>query len=118
MSFHGIQANGECGIDTSPESAGVPQIILAQWIDLYDMAGRAEYRGIGIFGNRNVAPDIEAIEFSAAVERLVKPGEESEGFRTRAWRIEGLCRGAGGKRAAVDKLLEIIGVTVQDPMYT
>jgi hypothetical protein len=50
-------------------------IILAQWYDLYDMAARAEYRGIGIYGNKKVAPDIEAVEFGAAVARLVRPGK-------------------------------------------
>jgi len=83
--------------------------MLAQWFDLYDMATRAEYRGIGIFGNKNVAPDIETVEFGAAVARLVRPGIESERFRTRAQQVGELCRKAGGKRAAVDKILEIIG---------
>ena len=89
-------------------SAGLPQIILAQWYDLYDMAVRAEYLGIGIYGNKNVAPEIEAVEFGAAVARLVRPGRESEGFRTRAKDVAEACRKAGGKRAAVDKLMEII----------
>ena len=89
-------------------SAGLPQVILAQWYDLYDMAVRAEYRGIGIYGNKKVAPDIEAVEFGAAVARLVLPGKESEGFRTRAKAIAEACRRAGGKRAAVDKLMDII----------
>jgi UDP:flavonoid glycosyltransferase YjiC (YdhE family) len=87
---------------------GVPQIILAQWYDLYDMAVRAEYRGIGIYGNKKVAPDIEAVEFGAAIARVIKPGEESEGFRMRAKGVAEACRKAGGKRAAVDKLMEII----------
>lgn len=91
---------------------GIPQIILAQWFDLYEMATRAEYRGIGIFGNRNVAPDIETVEFGTSIARLVNPGKESEGFRMRAQQTGELCRKAGGKRAAVDKVLEIIGVTV------
>jgi hypothetical protein len=72
------------------------------------MAARVEYLGIGIYGNKNVAPDIEAVEFGAAVARLVLPGKESEGFRTRAKAVAEACRNAGGKRAAVDKLLEII----------
>ena len=67
-----------------------------------------EYRGIGIHGNKNVAPDIEAGELGAAVGKLVRPGKESEGFRTRAKAVGELCRKAGGKRAAVDKLLEIV----------
>lgn len=72
------------------------------------MAVRAEYRGIGIYGNKSVAPDIEAVEFGEAVKRLVLPGKESEGFRTRAQAIGELCKKAGGKRTAVDKLVEIV----------
>ena len=72
------------------------------------MAVRVEYLGIGIYGNRNVAPDIEAVEFGTAVARLVRPGKESEGFRTRAKVVAEACRKAGGKKAAVDKLIEII----------
>ena len=71
------------------------------------MGTRVEYLGIGVFGNKNVAPGFETAEFGAAVARLVRPGEESEGFRTRAQKIGELCRKAGGKRAAVDKILEI-----------
>ena len=81
---------------------------MAQWYDLYDMAVRAEYLGIGIYGNKNVAPDIEAVEFGTAVARLVRPGGESEGFRMRAKGVAEVCRKAGGKRQAVDKLMEII----------
>ena len=84
------------------------RLSLAQWYDLYDMAVRAEYLGIGIYGNKNVAPDIEAVEFGTAVARLVRPGKESEGFRTRAKAVAEACRKAGGKRTAVDKLIEII----------
>ena len=72
------------------------------------MAVRAEYRGIGIYGNKSVAPDIEAEEFGTAVARLVRPGEESEGFRVRAKTVAEACRKAGGKRTAVDKLIEIM----------
>ena len=88
--------------------AGLPQIILAQWYDLYDMAVRAEYLGIGIYGNKSVAPDIEAVEFGTAVARLIQPGKESERFRTRAKAVAEACRKAGGKKTAVDKLIEII----------
>lgn len=87
---------------------GIPQIILGQWYDLYEMAVRAEYLGIGIYGNKEVAPGIEAVEFGAAVARLVRPGKESNEFRARAKAVAEACRDAGGKRAAVDKLIEII----------
>jgi hypothetical protein len=72
------------------------------------MAVRAEYLGIGIYGNKKVAPEIEAGEFGEAVARLVWPGKESEEFRARAKVVAGACRKAGGKSAAVDKLVEIV----------
>ena len=71
------------------------------------MAVRAEYLGIGIYGNKKVAPGIEAVEFGVAVARLVRPGKESEAFRMRARVVSEACRKAGGKRAAVDEIIEI-----------
>ena len=62
--------------------AALPQVILAQWCDLYDNANRAEYRGIGIYGNRSVAPDIDADEFPVALSRVVGNGPEAEGYRS------------------------------------
>lgn len=61
-----------------------------------------------MYGNKNVAPDIESVEFGVAVSRLVRPGKESEGFRMRAKVMAEACRKAGGKKMAVDKLLEVI----------
>ena len=94
--------------DSISHRAGIPQIILAQWVDLYDMAIRAEYTGIGIYGNRSVAPDIDATEFGAAISRLVSPSEEAEKFVQKAKEIGELCRGAPGKKGAVAKILELI----------
>jgi hypothetical protein len=82
-------------------------VILAQWYDLYDNANRAEFRGIGIYGNKGVAPDIDADEFAAALCRVVGPGPEAEGYRARALEISDLCRTAGGRKAAVDRILEL-----------
>ena len=87
--------------------AALPQIVLAQWYDLYDNANRAEYRKIGIFGNRSVAPDIDADELADALSRIIGPGTEAERYRSRALEISELCRAAGGRRAAVDRILEL-----------
>jgi hypothetical protein len=78
--------------------AALPQVILAQWYDLSDNANRTEYRGIGIYENRSVAPDIDADEFSAAPPRVVGNGPEAEGHRSRVLKISGLCRAAGGEQ--------------------
>ena len=94
--------------DGTPRRAGIPQIILAHWFDLYDMAVRAEYVGIGIYGNRSVAPEIDAVEFGAAISRLLSPSEEAEKFALKAKEIGEICRGAPGKKGAVAKILELV----------
>ena len=88
--------------------AGIPQIILAQWFDLYDMAARAEYIGIGIYGNRSVAPEIDYTEFGAAIFRLLSLSEEAEKFSRRAKEIGEVCRAAPGKKGAVVRILELV----------
>jgi 2-acylglycerol O-acyltransferase 1 len=71
------------------------------------MAVRAEYVGIGIYGNQSVAPDIDAVEFGAAISRLLSPGEEAEKFVRRAKEIWELCRAAPGKKGVATKILEL-----------
>lgn len=70
------------------------------------MATRAEYLGIGIYGNRSVAPDIDATEFGAAIARLLFPSEEADEISSRAKEIGIACRNAPGKKGAVSKILE------------
>jgi len=72
------------------------------------MAVRAEYVGIGIYGNKTVAPDIDATEFGAAIARLFSPGEEAERFARKAMEIGEICRSAPGKKGAVAKILELL----------
>ena len=71
------------------------------------MAVRAEYAGIGIYGNRIVAPGIDATEFGAAISRLLSPTEEAANFVQNAKEIGELCRKAPGKKGVVGKILEI-----------
>ena len=92
--------------DRHPHRVGIPQIILAQWFDLYDMAARVEYVGIGIYGNRSVAPGIDATEFGAAVSRLLAPGE-AEKFARKAKEVGEACKMAPGKKGLVAKILEL-----------
>jgi hypothetical protein len=71
------------------------------------MAVRAEYVGIGIYGNQSVAPDIDAVELGAAISRLLSPSEEAEKFARRAREIGELCRAAPGKKGVATKILEL-----------
>ena len=73
------------------------------------MAVRAEYAGIGIHGNRTVAPGIDAAEFGAAISRLLSPTKEAANFVQNAKETGELCRQAPGKKGVVSKILEIAG---------
>ncbi|KAJ7600417.1 hypothetical protein C8J56DRAFT_8619 [Mycena floridula] len=88
--------------------AGKPQIILAKWWDLYSNAIKAEYHHLGIYGNRNAAPDVEAVEFGKAVSRIMRDSKEALEFRASTSRVSQLCREAGGRKTAVDHILEIM----------
>ncbi|KAJ7600414.1 hypothetical protein C8J56DRAFT_1156806 [Mycena floridula] len=89
--------------------AGKPQIILAKWWDLYPNAIKeAVYHRLGIYGNRNVAPDVEAVEFGKAVSRVMGDSKEALEFRASASRVAQLCQEAGGRKTAVDHILEIM----------
>ena len=72
------------------------------------MATRAEYVGIGIYGNRSVAPEIDATEFGDAISRLLSPSEEAERFSRKAKEIGEVCMRAPGKRGAAAKILELV----------
>ncbi|KAL2222296.1 hypothetical protein M432DRAFT_636920 [Thermoascus aurantiacus ATCC 26904] len=52
---------------------GVPHVVLPQWWDTYDFARKAEYLGIGAYGNRSSAPRVEADEFREALEFALSP---------------------------------------------
>jgi hypothetical protein len=56
--------------------AGIPQLVLAQWYDTYDYARRAKYLGIGVYGNRSVAPFVNSAEFRQALTTVV--GNQSQ----------------------------------------
>lgn len=94
-------------VDGTFHRAGIPQTTLAQLFDLYDMAARAEYVSIGIYGNQILAPKIDATEFGAAVSRLLSPSEEAEKFAQRAKEMGELCGGASGKKGVAAKILEL-----------
>jgi hypothetical protein len=86
--------------------AGVPQIILAQWVDLYDNAVRVEWLGIGTYGNRSTAPYFSTREFEAALEKHVNPSTNSR-FRERAKECMEACKRGGGMKKYADVLMEI-----------
>ncbi|KAK2051474.1 family 1 glycosyltransferase [Colletotrichum caudatum] len=95
-------------------SAGVPQVVLPVWADTYDFAHRAEFLGIGKFGNRKSAPMHETIELGAALQQVII-GERAKGFQERAQHIAALRleRGEGRDVAARYILKELCDETVR-----
>ncbi|KAL1715538.1 glycosyltransferase family 1 protein [Schizophyllum commune] len=87
--------------------AGKPHVVLPQWADTYYNAVAAEYAGIGVYGNKTCAPDIDATELSVAVKRITS-GEEGARFKKRAEEVGVKCREAGGRRRAADIVLSLL----------
>ncbi|KAK1983969.1 glycosyltransferase family 1 protein [Colletotrichum cereale] len=95
-------------------SAGVPQVVLPVWADTYDFAYRAEFLGIGKFGNRKSAPRHEARELVTALQQVVV-GENARDIQERAKHIARLrlAKGEGRDVAARHILEEMSGEAVR-----
>lgn len=86
---------------------GVPQVILAQWLDTYDCATRVEWLGIGINGSRTAAPGIDAAEFSTALLQVLR----DENIRSRSFAIKELCNQGEGRVVAHDQIVDFCSMT-------
>jgi 2-acylglycerol O-acyltransferase 1 len=91
------------------DRAGIPQILLPAWYDCYDYATRVEYLGIGIYGNKKVAPDVDKEEFANAVLRVIgaHKGEETR-FSVKAKELGVVCRRSGGRKKVAEMISELV----------
>jgi hypothetical protein len=64
-----------------------------------------EYHGIGIYGNKTCAPDIDATELGVAVARVTR-GEEGKRFREKAEVVQKCCAKREGREMAADIVLK------------
>jgi UDP:flavonoid glycosyltransferase YjiC (YdhE family) len=69
-----------------PHSAGVPQIVLPLWADLYNYAQLAEQLGVGFWACRETSPDWTPECLSDGIVK-VAASSESEAFQTKAREI-------------------------------
>ena len=88
-------------------SAGVLQIILPQWLDLYEYAVRTEWLGHGIYANKGHPARIDAFQLSDAFVRVL--GEDGLLMRDRASEIAEACRRGGGVETVSRTLLNAAG---------
>jgi hypothetical protein len=85
-------------------AAGVPQVVLPNWIDSYDFAYRVEALGVGRWGNRNSSPHCTADEFGSALQDVVL-GPRALDVRLRAAELARLCATEPGRMLAARTIL-------------
>lgn len=59
-------------------------MVLPMWVDLYDNAVRADFLGIGVWGNENSSPNWTAEELGESFLRVIGDGEEAVAIRKKA----------------------------------
>lgn len=87
--------------------AGVPQVVLPMWIDLYNFAQLAEQTGVGVWGSRSTAPEWTAEELSASILKVVDGGPACVSMRERAKRIAD--RAPQGRNLAAEFISKLAG---------
>ena len=85
-------------------SAGVPQIILPQWLDLYDYAVRVEWLGHGIYANKNYPAQIDAAQLADAFVKVLV--DEGGRLKKKSVEVSEACRRGGGVRTVAETVLK------------
>lgn len=81
-------------------AVGVPQVILAKWYDCFDFGNRAEWLGIGRWGNKSVAPKINAAELTEALLTVVGADPEASNAQEFQRRARDIADVVAGRRKA------------------
>ncbi|KAJ3557699.1 hypothetical protein NM688_g1330 [Phlebia brevispora] len=92
--------------------AGVPQILLPQWLDLYEYAVRTEWLGHGIYANKGAPAQIDPFQLSDAFIRVLSdgPGEEGTLMKAKAVELSKACKRGGGVETVARTLLKAAGI--------
>ena len=89
-------------LTTNPR-AGVPHVILPQWIDHYNFAQTAEYLGIGIWASKETAPLWRAEALSQAFLASLQ-GDKSEEMKMKAKALAKVAHEYGGRDCAAREI--------------
>ncbi|PSR78623.1 hypothetical protein PHLCEN_2v7370 [Hermanssonia centrifuga] len=85
-------------------NAGVPQILLPQWLDLYEYAVRTEWLGHGIYANKGHPAEIVADQLADAFLRVLSD-DEGKILKAKSLEIAEACRRGGGVQTVARTLL-------------
>lgn len=88
---------------SNPYRNGVPHVILPAWQDCYENAARAEWLGIGVYGNRSRAPSIDGKELSRALLKVMN----NKSYKDKSVEMSKLCHKKEGRVAGAEKIVEI-----------
>lgn len=91
---------------TNSVSAGVPQVILPLWVDLYNFAQTAEYLGIGIWPGKETAPVWESDTLGQGFMQALA-GEASVAMREKARALGEVARAYGGRDTAAAEVAKL-----------
>ncbi|KAH7302842.1 hypothetical protein B0I35DRAFT_455445 [Stachybotrys elegans] len=86
--------------------AGVPQVILPLWFDLYSIAQTAEYLGVGIWPGKETAPQWESdVVAEGILQALIGP--KSDIMRRTAANLSDTAHSYGGRYAIAQELARL-----------
>lgn len=97
------------------DSAGVPQVVLTQWVDTFDYASRVELIGVGRRGNKSLHSGWESTELGNALIDAIL-GRDANKFTKTARDIAELSARDGGGRALAARYLRTLAS--QNTSYT
>lgn len=81
-------------------SAGIPQVIIPLWLDLYNYAQLAEDIGVGVYATRGTAPQWTVEGLRDSFLRAVDGGEESLRMRKKAKELGDIAQREPGRYVA------------------
>jgi hypothetical protein len=84
-------------------------MVLPMWVDLYDFAVRAEFLGIGVWGNEKSAPNWTAEELGDAFLRVLGDSEEAMTIRRKAHELGQISQKEPGRVRAAREIAKLAG---------
>jgi UDP:flavonoid glycosyltransferase YjiC (YdhE family) len=93
---------------------GVPHVVLPLWWDCFDFATRAEYLGIGVWGNRKAGIKFGVEELSRSIIEVVdQRAEKGKLIAQKAKKLGFVMGYYRGRETAAEKIMEL----VEDPKF-
>lgn len=89
--------------------AGIPQVLLPMWFDLYNFASTAEYLGIGIWPGKETAPQWDPETLAAGILSALI-GKESAALRTKAQALGKIAKSYEGRNLAAREIAAMAGL--------